>query len=187
MVTSTDIVNQAIQLIGDDQPPVTGTAPTFDSSPAGQAAAKLYVACVATVTRQFAWDFARSVITLNLNGGGGGVYPWTYEFVYPASAVEVLQLMDTGETDHNNPAPKDWSVGNQSSVKVIWTNIGPTGIQAVILNTPNENLWDAIFRESVVRLLASELAIALEGRPDTARDQGGAYERFSNLGTTRQD
>ena len=35
-VSSTDIVNEALQLIGDDGPPVTGVAPNFNSSTAGK-------------------------------------------------------------------------------------------------------------------------------------------------------
>lgn len=43
-VTSQDIANQAIQLIGDNQPRVTGQAPTFDQSDAGVALQALPIA-----------------------------------------------------------------------------------------------------------------------------------------------
>jgi hypothetical protein len=57
--------------------------------------------------------------------------------------------------------------------------------QAVFSNTPSEALWDPLFRESVVRLLASELAVAISGRLDTARDLLGSEQVFEQLGEGR--
>lgn len=167
MVTSTDIVNQAIQLIGDNQPPVTGVAPTFDNSAAGIAAAALYLPCVATVGRQFGWDFARNTVTLTLSGNTAP-FPWTFEYLYPTNGIQIWQLKPASLADPNNPLPLRWSVGNalvsSTQTKVIWANL--SGAEAVYNNAPSEATWDPGFREAVVRLLASELAIAIPARPD---------------------
>ena len=54
--TSNSVANEAIALIGDNQPPVVGFYPTFDNSPAGVALQKLYGPTVAAVARQWGWD-----------------------------------------------------------------------------------------------------------------------------------
>lgn len=187
--TSNDIANQALQLIGDNQPPVTGLAPTFDSSPAGLALAQLYAPAVATVAREWGWDFARNSVAL---APSGNVAPlgWLFEYLYPANGIELWQLVPPpAATDANNPQPINWSVANNvvagTQKKVIWTNV--PGALAVYNNNPSEATWDPLFREAVVRLLASELAMAIAGRPDTAGmllESGAAFE---SLGEGRSD
>ena len=179
-VSSQDIANQAIMMFGDDTPPVSGQAPTFDDSTAGKALKKLYTPCVQTVAKQFGWDFARNNVTLSLSGNAAPI-GWAYEYTYPSMSVEVLQVLPATLADPNNPLPVNWAVGNSlvSSVqtKVIWSN--QVGALALINNAPSEATWDALFREAVVRLLASELADALAGKPDTASrylDSGAAFE-----------
>src|ERR1700761_3301085 len=90
------IVNQAIILIGDYQPPVTGLAPNFDSSVAGKAAAQLYGLCVRAVGRQFGWDFARNQVSLTLTGNSAPL-GYSFEYAYPmfggAVAVQVWQIV----------------------------------------------------------------------------------------------
>ena len=179
-VTSTDIVNQAIMFFGDDQPLVTGVAPTFDSSPAGVAASKCYAPCVATVARQFGWDMARNTVALTLSGNTAP-FPWEYEYLYPTNGIQVWQLMPATLTDMNNPLPVNWSVANDEvegvQTKVILTNQATAS--AVYNNNPSENVWDPLFREAVVRLLASEMAMAIGGKPDLSEallQSGGAFE-----------
>ena len=84
-------------------------------------------------------------------------------------------------TDANNPLPINWSVGNAivggNQVRVIHTN--QINANAVIDNFPVENTWDDLFREAVVRLLASNLALATAGKPDLSKDlleSGGGFE-----------
>ncbi len=186
-VTSTDVANEAIQLIGDNQPPVTGVNPTFDSSPAGVALSKLYGPCVAAVGRQFEWDFARNTVTLSLTGNTPDY--WTYEYLYPTNGIEVWQIVPATITDANNPLPTTWQVANAlvSSVqkKVIQTNV--QNAKCVYNNNPDESVWDALFHQAVVRLLASALAMALDGRQDTAMAMLQSGAAFESLGEGRQD
>ena len=187
-MTSADIVNQALQLIGGNQPPVTGTSPTFDDSAAGKAASYLYVPTVQTVARQFGWDFARKTVALTLTGNTAP-YPWAYEYGYPAQAVEVWSLMPSDEADANDPLPYNFNVANAvvsgQQTRVIHTNLATP--LAVYNNAPNENAWDASFREAVVRLLASNLAMAIAGKPDVAEGHLKAYGAFQQIGEGRQD
>jgi len=182
-VTPADVVNQALQMSGNNQPAVTGQPPLFDSTPAGVAAAKLYAPCVAFVARQYEWDMARQQIVL---AASGRTPPpgWSYEYLYPTNGVEIWQILPTAVGDPNNPLPTNWVVANAligspaSQVKVIWTNVG--GAQAIYNNNPGPDVWDPGFRESVARLLASEFAIALAGRPETSsallQSAGGVVE-----------
>ncbi|SDD95299.1 hypothetical protein SAMN05216337_1017141 [Bradyrhizobium brasilense] len=186
MTTATDIVNQAIQLIGNNQPPVTGNAPNFDTSPAGKAAKILYVPCVQTVGRRFGWDFARNLVALQLSGNPATIL-WPYEYKYPSNGVQVWQLVPSVLADPNNPLPVNWSVGNAEvagvQTKVIWTDL--QNAMANYNNSPNENTWDALFREAVVRQLASELAMALAGKPETAQQGLESGNAFATLGEGR--
>lgn len=182
-VTSNSVANQAIGLIGSNIPPVTGFAPNFDSSPTGQQLQNLYVPCVRTVSRQFNWDFARSSTALTVSGNTAPV-PWSFEYIYPAGTVELWQIQPPTISDPNNPLPVRWTVGNTlvSGVqgRVIWTNLASA--VAVLNNAPDEATWDDAFREAVVRLLASELSIALFGRPDQSAaylESGGAFEQVA--------
>jgi hypothetical protein len=180
-VTSNDIANQALQLIGNNpSPEVSGQAPNFDNSSAGKALKRLYAPAVATIARQWGWDLGRSIVPLVLSGN---VAPlgWTYEYLYPSNGIQVWQLMPAAFVDANNPLPVTWSVGNvlvgNTQTKVIWSNL--IAALATYNNNPNENTWDPLFREAVVRLLASDLALALASRPETAAgllESGGAFE-----------
>lgn len=186
-VTSNDIANQAIMLMGGNQPLVTGQAPNFDTSTAGIALSKIYSACVATVARQFEWDMARNTVTLTLSGNTPPA-DWTYEYLYPANGVEVWQIRPQTLTDVNNPTPTTWAVANNvisgQQQRVIQTNVADA--IAIYNNNPNENTWDATFREAVVRLLASELAIAVAGKPDTGMQLLNSGNAFEQIGEGRK-
>lgn len=180
-VTSNTIANQALQMLGDNAGgPVSGQNPTFDTSTAGIALQNLYGPCVQTVGRQHGWDMARNTVTLTLSGNAAP-FPWAYEYKYPTNGIQVWQVMPAGVVDANNPLPTNWIVANAivagQQQRVIQTTL--VNALAVYNNNPNENTWDALFREAVVRLLVSELSIALFGKPDAAQgylESGGAFE-----------
>ncbi len=186
MTTSTDVANQAIQMIGDNQLPVTGVDPTWDDSAAGVALQKLYGPCVATVGDQFGWDFQRNTASLTLSGNVAPV-PWSFEYIYPTNGVDVWQLMPAVIADANNPLPINWNVANTLvggvQTKVIQTN--QASAKAVYNNSPTENTWDPLFREAVARLLASELAMAIAGKPDVAEAYLSSGAAFESLGERR--
>lgn len=184
MTTATDIVNKALMLIGGNQAPVTGTAPNFDTSVAGKAAALLYPGAVLTVARQAGFDFARASVLLVASGNTPPV-DYAYEYKYPTNGVQVWQLLPASIADPNNPLPITWTVGNAivggNSVRVIWTNLATAS--ARYNGTPSDpSAWDSLFTEAVVRLLASELAMAIAGKPATSQgllESGAAFENLA--------
>lgn len=195
MTTSADIANQALMMMGGNQPLVQGNWPTFvgvvgasGSAAAAQAANVLYGAAVATVGREFAWDFGRNTQALALSGGTAP-YPWALEYLYPADAIEIWELSPITEVDPNDPLPVNYVIANAlvSSVQrlVIHTNLASA--QAIYNNKPNESTWNPLFREAVVRLLASEFAMALAGKPDTSETLLQSGSAFEQLGEARRD
>ncbi len=186
--TSNTIVNQAIQMMGDNQDPVTGEAPTFDDSPAGVAAASLYPLAVAADGRQFGWDFARKTAVLVASGNTPGAL-WSHEYLYPTNGIQVWQLIPATIPDENNPLPTTWQVANTLvggvQTKVIQTNL--VAPLAVFNNNPGPAVWDPLFQMAVVRLLASCFAHALAGRPDLAESLLQSYAGFEGVGERRPD
>lgn len=186
-ITSNTIANQALQMVGDNMPTVTGEAPTFDDSTAGVALQWLYTPCVQTAARQFAFDFARNTVGLTLSPNAAP-HPWIYEYVYPTNGVEVWQIMPASDADPNNPSPTNWlpanAVVNGTQQRVIHTNVQDA--KAVFNNAPGPEAWDALFRESVVRLLASELAIAINGAPETSKVMQDGALGFVGIAKTRE-
>ena len=184
-VTSADIVNQALQLVGDNMPLVQGNAPTFDDSTGGKAAQRLYAPAVATVARLFEWDMARRTVALAI--AGTAPFPWDYQYLYPSNGVEIWQVMPASITDPNNPLPTTWVVANtvvgSAERKVIHTNV-PNAV-AVYNNNPGPDVWDPGFREAVVRLLGSEFAMAVAARPETSKNLLESFNAFVNAFKTR--
>ncbi len=192
-LTSTDVANQAVQLMGGNQPLVTGVYPNFNTSgpttqaiAAGVALNLLYGTVVTAIAREFNWDFGRAQVGLTLSGNSAP-FPWTYEYLYPPNAAQVWQLMPPSSTDPNNPIPVRWSVGNTLvggiQTKIIWTNL--QNAIGIVHNNPKESVWDALFTQAVVRLLSSELSTTLAGRPDTAQMLIETGSSFESLGEVR--
>ncbi len=175
--------------MGGNQPAVTGQAPDFDDSINGIALKSLYYPCVATVVRQFAWDCARQTAALSPSGNVAP-YPWRYEYLYPVNAVEVLQLMPAPANDDlNNPLPINYVIANNVvgglQQRVVQTSLA--NALAVFTVTPLENAWDALLREAIVRLLASELVMATGGKPDVSDVMLKSGAAFEQIGQSRQD
>ena len=157
-------------LMGGNQPLVSGVAPTFDTSQVGLALRYLYAPCVATVQQQFEWDAARKEVNLTLSGNAAQL-GFAYEYLYPTNGVQVWQIRNPALADSFNPVPENFVEGNAiynaAQVRVLWTNVAAA--KAIYNNNPTEDNWSPGFREAIVRLLASELALAIAGRPDTAQ------------------
>ena len=187
MPTDADIVNQALQMVGDNQPAVEGTSPTFDNSTAGIAAQELYVPTVRTVGRLFEWDMARNTVALVLSGNTAP-FPWALEYLYPTNGIEVWQVMPPTLADPYNPLPINWVTANTlvtgTQRKVIQTDLASA--VAVYNNNPGPDVWDPLFTEAVVRLLASKFAQAVAGKPQTAADLLESFNAFVGAAKTRE-
>jgi hypothetical protein len=169
VTTAASVVNQALQEIAG-QATVTGTNPAFDGSPAGNAASILYTPCVNLLLREQDWEFARTTAPL-VTSGIAPTYPWTFGYLYPADCMRIRSVVPA-TWDANDPQPVRWSEGEQTiggvATRVIFCDVATASL-TYSTNTVTESEWDAMFQEAMVRLLASELAMAIGGRPDFSK------------------
>ena len=189
MTTPADIVNQAFEFSGN-QVQVTYASGVWGGGilSAQLAAAALYVPTWQMVARQLDPDFARRTHALTVVSGGSLPPGWTQEYSYPSDCLRLRCLAPAaGSYDVFDP---QLILGNvaldiiaSAPVKVIFSN----QTQALAVYTSSdltENDWDAMFTMAVVRQLANPFAMALEGRPDYAREllaQALQYEQMSEL------
>lgn len=193
ILTQSDVVNQALQLMGGDTPTVQGVWPNFTggagtgANVAAKAANLLYSLTVRAVMRQSEFDFARNILALTLTAN---VAPsqWALEYAFPVGAVEIWSIYAAAD-DPNNPIPYNFNVGNAVisgvRLRVLWTNLASA--IAVYNGAPSESAWDELFQQAVVRLLSSALAMALAGKPDVAESMLQSGAAFENLAETRQN
>jgi hypothetical protein len=166
--TPASIVNQALAQIAA-QATVTGNNPTFDGSAAGNAAGELYTSCVNLLLRQQDYEFSRVQASM-VQAGIAPNYPWQYIYLYPPDCLKIRQVIPE-PWNQNDPQPVRWSVEtvviSSTKTTAILSNAPPA--QAVLVYTSSivtESQFDPVFQETLVRLLASELVMALGGRPD---------------------
>jgi len=93
---------------------------------------------------------------------------WKYNYIYPAEALRIRQLTPKGVFDPFDPRPIEWSVsGVSSDTRRILTMVPAD--YAIITKAVDTSYWDAMFRQSFVRMLASALAFALENRIEASK------------------
>lgn len=193
MTTPADIFNQALEFIGN-QAFVTYTGPGggggtwAGDNTSALAAPVLYVPTWQMVARQLDPDFARRTKPLALQTGGTLPPGWAFEYGYPSDCLRLRCLAPAaGSYDIYDP---QLILGNVAldvilgaPVKVIFSN----QVNALAVYTSSdltEDDWDAMFTMAVVRQLANPLGMALEGRPDYAREllmQAQQYEQLDEL------
>lgn len=187
--TSNTVANQAINLIGDNQPPVSGFDPIWDSSPAGQALVFIYGPTVQAVQRQYGWDASRRLVTLLVTDNAGPFLAGQFalEYNYPTNGIEIWEVQPSAPADKNDPLPYNWTVGNNLvdgvQSRVIWTDV--VDAVAIYNNNVSEASWDAGFTEAVVRALGSKLAEALAGKPETSALMGQTAQMAADMNKTR--
>ena len=172
-VVSSDIVNEALQLIGDDGPAVTGVWPNFDGSTNGNIAMLTYGPAVDAAMRAHNYDFARTVVALALSGNAAPL-GWAYEYLYPVSAIQLWQVTPPFPlADPNDPLPTRWNVG----AAIVATNPDP------FCPTPDGGLPDCAAMLAAVEACTGARAEAIVGKPSA--HMGRAI--LARLGTAPQD
>lgn len=174
-MSSIDVVNEALELIAD-QAQITGFPPT-DTSPAAVAAQVIYAPVVQMMLRRLDPEFARTNASLvaQANTTLLALSPWSNEYTYPATCLRLRQIAPAlGSYDVNDPQPVRGEVAwdpltGGGPAKVILTNQA-NAIAIFTTSAADETMWDANFREAVVRRLGNYLAMAVAGRPDFARE-----------------
>lgn len=186
MVSPADIVNQSLEYAGNQVSVGYSSGSFTGDTTAAAAATVLYAPTWQMVARQLDPDFARRTNPLVLQSGGNLPPGWMLEYAYPSDCLRLRTLAPPSY----DPFDPQLILGNVaidvitgSSVKVIYTN--QVGAHAVYTSlNVNENEWDSLFREAVCRQLANPLSMALQGRPDYAREllqQALQYEQLAEL------
>ncbi len=168
MTTATEICNRAIaECIG--QYTLSGTNPAFDASTAAKACGLLYDPAWQMLLRDQDTEFSR--LTANLTPGGTPTYPWSNAYLYPPDCLKIRSVAPAAWTA-SDPQPIRWSEQNQIILtvptRIILTNI-PAAVLIYTTSNVTPDVWDFSFQEAVVRFLASQLALAIAGRPDLSR------------------
>ena len=186
-MTPADVVNQAIEYSGNQASVTYAGGVWGGQAAAANAAAVLYVPTWQMVARQLDPDFARR--TLPLTVVGGTLPPgWAYEYGYPADCLRLRCLAPApGSYDPFDPQLIRGNVAldviGSTPTQVIFTNQqGALGVYTS--SNVTEDQWDTLFLQSVARQLANPMSMALEGRPDYAREllaQALQYEQMSEL------
>lgn len=183
--TPASITNQALQQIAG-QTGVTGTPPLFDGTTAGLAAGILYTPTVNLLLRELDPEFARTVATLAVIAPTIPA-PWTNAYRYPTDCQRIRQVWPA-TYNTLDPQPILWSEQDALltgvHTRTIFTNFAAAQITYTTSNV-TEDEWDPIYQEAVVRLLASELVIAIGGRPDLSKEKLGESGEIARSGMDR--
>jgi hypothetical protein len=108
--------------------------------------------------------------------------PWTYAYEYPGDGLRIRQLLPLG-WDALNPVPIAWNLAHGLPERFIFTNQEVASI--IFTAAAEEARWDAIFRQSFVRMLASALAFALENRIEASKVKLEEALGFAGIGNMR--
>lgn len=180
--TPASVANQALAQIAA-QYTLSGTLPDFDGSAAALAAGLLYQPTVALLLRQSDYEFSRADVALTVTGIAAP-YPWTNAYLYPSDCLRIRQVRPT-TWDQNDPHPTRWTEMEQT-IADVQTRIIACDVAGAVLTYTTSNVteaeWDSIFQETAVRLLASELAMALGGRPDFSEKMLGVSGGLVSIG-----
>ena len=93
------------------------------------------------------------------------VFPWKFAYEYPEEALRIRQLVPK-LYDPLDPRPMEWNV-TAGTGHFIYASEAVE--RALITFRAAEDIWDGMFRQSFVRMLASALAFALENRIEASK------------------
>lgn len=184
--TAASIVNQSLQQIGAQAQYVSGAIGTWSVTTAGQAAATLYQPTVNLLLREMDPEFARTVATLAASAATPA-FPFTNAYTYPTDCQRIRQVWPS-TYNTLDPQPSLWS--EQDAIvaavhtRVIFTSFGSAMLTYTTSNV-TEDEFDPIYQEVLVRLLASELVIAIGGRPDLSKEKLGESGEIARSGMDR--
>lgn len=114
--------------------------------------------------------------------------PWDFAYEYPTDALRIRQIVPSN-VPTNDPRPVEWTVASVITepalvvVRFIFTQQA-SGTVLLTRSVPEE-LWDAMFQQSFVRLLASALAFALENRIEASKQKMEEAMSFAGIANLR--
>ena len=186
-MTPADVINQAIEYAGN-QASVTYSGGVWDGDRiSAYAASVLYVPTWQMVARQVDPDFARRTAPLAAVTAGTLPPGWAHEYAYPSDCLRLRCLAP--QPGSYDPFDPQLILGNvaldptAAPAKVIFTNQADA-LAVYTSSDVTEDEWDALFEQAVVRQLANPLTMAVQGRPDFAREMlitAQQYEQQAEL------
>lgn len=177
-MTALDICKQALAY--------TGTRTTITSLSDGSAEANycslLYAPLRDFLLREGDYDFSMKD-TAAVAASAHNSTVWTYSYDYPDEAIRIRQLIPLGYNPLGfAPVAVEWNILNALGFTFIVTNREISRILYTFV--PDEQWFDAIFRESLARLLSSALDFALTNRieaSDKALKEALSFAGIANL------
>lgn len=177
MTTQVDIANRALAEVGTRSQLTGSTIST--SSTEGLYASLLYAPLRDFLLREGDYDFAMTSSAL-VALAAAGVWPFAYQ--YPSGALRIRQLVPSVYVALD-PRPIEWNIFEVANVRQIRTNLACS--EAYYTVAPAEDIWDPIFTEAFVRLLASSLAFALENRIEASQVKLTEAVSFAGIANLR--
>jgi len=176
MATQLDVAKEALAQIG--------TRSKITSLTDGSAEAT-YINLLYAPIRDFLltdgdWDF--SFVATGITNVGTAAQPWIYAYSYPLDALRIRQLFPV-DYYPLDPRPVEWSISNTFAVRQINTRVEMNALHYT--RVAIEDVWDPIFRQSFVRMLASALAFALENRIEASKVKLDEALGFAGIGKLR--
>lgn len=131
------------------------------------------------------WGMARQQQQLSLLGSldqGTSDYPWLYKYEYPPNCLKVRYLLQNPQAPNNSlatPIPGTFSgtwqgpsrknrflIGSEGigadARRIILSNV-PSAIAVITADVTNTDVFDDLFAEAFVQMLASKLVIPVSG------------------------
>lgn len=109
-------------------------------------------------------------------------FPYAVSYPYPPDALRIRQLVPAAPAALD-PHPVEWVVKNSGGVRVICAS--EKAPFAFYTMAAAEGVWDAMFRQSFVRMLASALSFALENRIEASKVKLDEALGFAGIGKLR--
>lgn len=176
MPTQLDIAREALAQVG--------TRSKITSLTDGSAEAQ-YVNLLYNPIRDFLltegdYDFSMASIGPTLSGFAPA--PWIYAYAYPTGALRIRQLIPT-TFSFVDPKPVEWNIYAQGANRLILARVP---IADILYTAPvGEAMWDPMFEQSFVRMLASALAFALENRIEASKQKLEEALSFAGIANLR--
>lgn len=182
MTTSVDLANRALAEIGTRS---RLTGPAIDPNESAEA---LYASLLYAPLRDFLLaegDYFFSLFIGSAIASTPIIPPWTHTYNYPAGALRIRQLYPVG-VNLLDPRPVEWTSVAIGTDKKIFTN---QVIDNILFTAApiNEDIWEPIFTEAFVRLLASALTFALENRVEASSVKLQEAISFAGIANLRDE
>jgi hypothetical protein len=178
MLSSTDLARRALAEIGTR----TTIESLDDGSNEANYAKLLYNPLRDFLLREGDYDWAMA----KLGVVQASVYqpPWQYAWTYPDEEIIRVRSVLPKIYDKLRPVPVEWNLLGYIGQHFIMTNVEIDGF--LYTYPAPEAVWDPLFQEAFVRLLASALAFALENRIEASKKSLEEAMSFARIAAMRQ-